>query len=169
MFRFIFTFLALLIALFVGELLQPVQTYVIVPFTSAIAHVSVWVMRLFDHSVIANQDAIVNALDGTGIQIVAGCNGVEAVLILIAAVLAFPSPWKHKLIGIALGFVAIQALNLVRIISLYYLQRWNHVWFEWFHLYLWQALIILDALVFWLVWLRWLPRSGAPPVNLASA
>ena len=63
---------------------------------------------------------------GGGIQIVAGCNGVEAVLILVSAVLAFPAPWKHKLIGIVLGFVAIQALNLVRIISLYYLQRWNH-------------------------------------------
>jgi exosortase H (IPTLxxWG-CTERM-specific) len=169
MLRFIVTFLTLLIALFVGELLQPVQTYAIVPFTSAIAHVSVWVMRLFDHSVVAYQDAIVNAFDGTGIQIVAGCNGVEAVLILVAAVLAFPSPWKHKLVGVGIGFVAIQALNLVRIISLYYLQRWNHNWFEWFHLYLWQALIILDALVFWLVWLRWLPRSGAPAPELVSA
>jgi exosortase/archaeosortase family protein len=59
-------------------------------------------------------------------------------------------------------------LNLVRIISLYYLQRWNSVWFEWFHLYLWQALIILDALVFWLIWLRWLPRGselGDPPAT----
>jgi exosortase/archaeosortase family protein len=51
-------------------------------------------------------------------------------------------------------------LNLVRIISLYYLQRWSMTWFDWFHLYLWQALIILDALVFWLVWLRWLPRTA---------
>jgi exosortase/archaeosortase family protein len=59
----------------------------------------------------------------------------------------------------ALGFLAIQTLNLVRIISLYYLQRWSMAWFDWFHLYLWQALIILDALVFWLIWLRWLPRT----------
>ena len=159
MLRFIIIFMICLVALFVGELLQPVQTYLIVPFTSGIAHVSVWIMRLFDSSVVANHDAIINAYDGSGIEIVAGCNGVEAILILVAAVLAFPSPWKHKLVGIVIGFFAIQALNLVRIISLYYLQRWNHNWFEWFHLYLWQALIILDALVFWLVWLRWLPRE----------
>jgi hypothetical protein len=36
-------------------------------------------------------------------------------------------------------------------------------WFDWFHHYLWQALIILDALVVWLIWLRWLPRPGATP------
>lgn len=166
MLRFVATFLVCLTALFTIELLQPVQAHVIVPFTSSLAHVSVALMRLFDTHVIAQNDAIVDALSGGGIQIVAGCNGVEAVLILVSAVLAFPAPWKHKLAGVAIGFVAIQALNLVRIISLYYLQRWNHVWFEWFHLYLWQALIILDALIFWLVWLRWLPparTAAAPP------
>lgn len=160
MFRFIATFIACLAILFTTELLQPVQDAVIVPFTTSLAHISVWLMRLFDISVVAQGDEIVNALGGGGIRIVAGCNGVEAVLILVSAVLAFPAPWKHKLAGILLGFVAIQALNLVRIISLYYLQRWNTVWFEWFHLYLWQALIILDALVFWLIWLRCLPRDG---------
>ena len=162
MLRFVAIFLICLIALFTLELLQPVQTHVILPFTAGIAHVSVWVMHLFDHDVIARQNDILNAATGGGIEIVAGCNGVEAVLILISAVLAFPAPWKHKVLGVALGFLAIQALNLVRIVSLFYLHEWNQVWFEWFHLYLWQALIILDALVFWLVWLRYLPRISAP-------
>ena len=60
--------------------------------------------------------------------------------------------------GFAIGFVAIQGLNLVRIISLFYLGQWNFTVFEWFHLYLWQALIILDAMVVWLIWLRTLPQ-----------
>ena len=170
--RFVATFIFCLAALFTIELLRPVQEHVIVPFTTGLAHVSVALMRLFDTTVIAQGDEIVDALRGGGIKIVAGCNGVEAVLILVSAVLAFPAPWRHKLAGIGLGFVAIQALNLVRIVSLYYLQRWNTVWFEWFHLYLWQALIILDALVFWLIWLRWLPphhREGEPPQPAPAA
>lgn len=161
MHRFILLFIACLAVLFTIELLQPVQEHVIVPFTSGLAHVSVALMRLFDTTVIAQGDEIVDALQGGGIKIVAGCNGVEAVLILASAVLAFPAPWRHKFAGIVLGFVAIQALNLVRIVSLYYLQRWSVVWFDWFHLYLWQALIIIDALVFWLLWLRWLPPADA--------
>ena len=70
------------------------------------------------------------------------------------------APWKHKLAGIGIGFGAIQLLNLVRIISLFYLGQWNRTWFDWFHLYLWQALIMLDALVVFLLWLRWLPRPA---------
>ncbi len=161
-YRFIAVFIVCLVALFALELWQPIQDHVILPFTAGIAHVSAWLMQLFDHNVIARDNDILDARSGGGIQIVAGCNGVEAVLILLSAILAFPSPWKNKLIGMALGFLAIQSLNLVRIISLYYLQRWSMVWFDWFHLYLWQALIILDALVFWLIWLRWLPRERRP-------
>ena len=37
-------------------------------------------------------------------------------------------------------------------ISLFYLGPWTYTAFEWFPLYLWQALILLDALVVWLIW-----------------
>jgi exosortase H (IPTLxxWG-CTERM-specific) len=161
MLRFVATFLICLLVLFTLDILTPVQEHVILPFTTIVAQVSVLLMHAFDHSVISRGNDIINAITGSGIEIVAGCNGVEAVLILVSAVLAFPAPWRHKLIGIGIGFLAIQTLNLVRIISLYYLHEWNQVWFEWFHLYLWQALIVLDALVFWLIWLRFLPRSPA--------
>lgn len=163
MLRFVLIFLVCLAVLFPLDLYQPVQQHVILPLTSAISYVCVAIMRLWDGNVAAQANIMRNTLSGGGIEIVAGCSGVEAIIILVSAVLAFPSPWKHKLAGIGIGFLAIQSLNVVRLISLYYLNEWNHVWFEWFHLYLWQALIILDALVFWLVWLRWLPREPRPP------
>lgn len=159
MLRFMLLFLLCLTALFVAELLQPVDRHVIVPFTSAIADVCVWIVGLFDPHAIAHGKILQSTTSGFAISIERGCNGVEAVIILIAAIVAFPAPWKHKLAGIGIGFVAIQAMNLVRIISLFYLGQWSRLWFDWFHLYLWQALIVLDALIVFLVWLRYLPRS----------
>ena len=64
--------------------------------------------------------------------------------------------------GLAAGIVAVQALNIVRVISLFYLGQWNFDVFEWAHLYVWQALIMLDVLVVWMVWVRLLPRSDRP-------
>ncbi|GAA0707716.1 exosortase H [Dokdonella soli] len=159
MLRFMLMFLICLAVLFIAELWQPVDHYVILPFTGAIAKVCVWIVDVFDPHVIAQGKVLQSTSGDFAISIERGCNGVEAVIILISAMLAFPAPWKHKLAGIGLGFLAIQVLNLVRIISLFYLGQWNRVWFEWFHLYLWQALIVLDALVVFLVWLRWLPRG----------
>jgi exosortase H (IPTLxxWG-CTERM-specific) len=162
MIRFFVLFSVLLVGLFTLEILQPVEKYVILPFTSLIADLSVWIIQLFDDNVIASANVIRDRASGFGVRIERGCNGVEALIILFAAIFAFPAPFRSKLIGFAIGFFAIQALNLVRIISLFYLGQWNQVAFEWFHLYLWQALIILDALVVWLVWLRTLPRIPAP-------
>ena len=161
MLRFITLFLLYLFALFALELLQPIDEHVILPFTAAIANVSVWLVGLFDPHAIAHGKILESTQNGFAISIERGCNGVEAVIILVSAMLAFPAPWKHRLVGIGLGFLAIQALNLVRIISLFYLGQWNRTWFDWFHLYLWQALIVLDALVAFLVWLRYLPRQPA--------
>ena len=161
MFRFILLFLIYLFALFALELLQPIDEHVILPFTAGIAKVSVWLVGLFDPNAVAYGKILESTKNGFAISIERGCNGVEAVIILVSAMLAFPAPWKHRLVGIGLGFVAIQALNLVRIISLFYLGQWNRTWFDWFHLYLWQALIVLDALVAFLIWLRYLPRRDA--------
>lgn len=162
MLRFSLLFLVLLLGLFGLYVLQPVDRWVVEPFTSAIAKVSTTLIHLFDDEAISYGKIIQSTTNGFAVSIERGCNGMEAVIILFAALFAFPAPLKHKLLGFVAGFFAIQALNLVRIISLFYLGQWSQIWFEWFHLYLWQALIILDALVVWLLWLRWLPRAEGP-------
>ena len=162
MLRFIILFMLCLLVMFVAELTPPVEQYIIHPFTSALADACVWLIKLFDDDVIASGNTIRSASNGFAISIERGCNGIEAIIILVSAVLAFPSPWKHKLAGIGIGFLAIQLLNVVRIISLFYMGQWSRLWFDWFHLYLWQALIILDALIVFLVWLRYLPASNEP-------
>ena len=68
-----------------------------------------------------------------------------------------------RLLGLAAGIVAVQGLNVVRVISLFYLGQWNRDVFEWAHLYVWQALIMLDVLIVWLLWVRTLPRGDADP------
>ncbi|MFT5140704.1 MAG: exosortase H (IPTLxxWG-CTERM-specific) [Lysobacterales bacterium] len=170
MLRFFVIFSVLLVGLFTLEILQPAERFVILPFTSLIADISVWIVTLFDENVVASGNVIRDSVNGFGVRIERGCNGLEAVIILFSAMFAFPAPLKSKLIGFTIGFFAIQLLNLVRIISLFYLGQWNYTAFEWFHLYLWQALIILDALVVWLVWLRMLPKLEVEePAQLTSA
>lgn len=169
MIRFFVLFTVLLVGLFTLEILQPAEKYVILPFTSFIADVSAWIIQLFDDNVMSISNVIRDKTTGFGVRIERGCNGVEALIILFAAIFAFPAPIKHKLVGFTIGFFAIQALNMVRIVSLFYLGQWNQVAFEWFHLYLWQALIILDALVVWLVWLRTLPQAKARRLREAQA
>lgn len=169
MIRFFVLFTVLLVGLFTLEILQPAEKHVILPFTSFIADVSAWIIQLFDDNVTSVSNVIRDKTSGFGVRIERGCNGVEALIILFAAIFAFPAPIKNKIVGFTIGFLAIQGLNMVRIVSLFYLGQWNQVAFEWFHLYLWQALIILDALVVWLIWLRTLPQAKARRLREAEA
>lgn len=158
--RFFLFFLVIQAALFGIELLGPVQLHVIMPFTGWLADFSAFLVKLFDGQVLAYDNVIQSTRTGFGVAIMPGCNGVEACIILIAAMLAFPAPWRMKWIGLGVGIVAVQAVNILRIVSLFYLGQWNMQWFEFAHLYLWQALIMLDVLVVWLLWVRYLARNG---------
>lgn len=157
MYKFFFYFIGIQFALFSIEQSVNVHTNIITPFTEIIAHISAWIVKLFDDQVFSQGVILQQGDTGFAVSIQSGCNGVEAVLVLIAAMIAFPSPWKFKLLGILGGFFAVELLNIVRIISLFYLGQWNQTVFEWAHLYIWQALIMLDVLVIFLLWLRILP------------
>ncbi len=159
--RFALVFVALLVLLFTLELTPPVQTYLVVPWTQVLTTISAAMIMPFDDSVISYGKVLQDAVTGQGVSVEAGCNGVEACLILAAAVLAYPASWRLRLWGLLLGFVAVQGVNVLRVISLFYLVRVNPELFKFAHLYLWQALIMLDVLVVWLLWIRQVAKREA--------
>lgn len=162
MLRFLTLFVVIVVALFAAELTPPAQHALVVPWTEVVARLSAALITPFDSHVLAYGRVLQSTADGFAVSIEAGCNGVEACLLLVAAMLAFPAPWMRKVAGIAGGVLAVQLLNLVRVVSLFYLGQWNRSAFEWAHLYVWQTLIMVDVLVVWLIWLRWV-RNGDPP------
>ena len=165
---FFIWFLVVQATLFGLELTPWVQRWFVVPWTNTLAAVSAGIVKLFDPQVLASGKILRSASNGFAVSIEAGCNGVEATIVLVAAMLAFPAPWKRKLIGLAIGIVAVQGLNVVRVISLFYLGQWNYSVFEWAHLYVWQALIMLDVLIVWLLWVRTLPHSPSAVSTAAT-
>jgi exosortase H (IPTLxxWG-CTERM-specific) len=161
MLRFFVLFLVLQAVLFGLELTPWVQEWLVVPWTNTLAAIAAAIVKTFDPQVFAQGKVLQSTTNGFAVSIEAGCNGVEATIVLVAAILAFPATWRRKLLGLAIGIVAVQGLNIARVISLFYLGQWDFKIFEWAHLYVWQALIMLDVMIVWLLWVRTLPR-GAP-------
>lgn len=166
--RFVLIFTVVLLGLFSLEMLPPVQALLIEPFTGMLAAISAAIIQPFDHSVLSHGKVLQFGPRGFAVSIESGCNGVEATIVLIAAVLAFPAPWRARLLAIGLGFLAVQSLNILRIISLFYLGRWNLDIFAWVHLYLWPALIMLDVLIVFIVYLRYLSGEAGEAQHASS-
>ena len=163
--RFFLIFVGLQLLLFGIELTQPVQQHLVLPWTALLAKLCVALVTLFDANAAALGKVLWNPASGFGVSIEPGCNGVEACIILFAAIIAFPSGWRHRLWGLGLGFIAVQGLNVLRVISLFYLGQWNDTAFKIAHEYLWQGLIMLDVLVVWLLWVRANPTPLIEPVS----
>ena len=102
-----------------------------------------------------------SATSGCAVSIGAGCNGIEAAIVLTAGVVALPESVKQKIIAILAGFLFEQAQNIVRIIPLFYARQWNYTVFKWFRLCLWTALTMLDVLVVLAMCLQWLVPATA--------
>ena len=141
------------------------------PFTQALVDLTALLVRPFDSRVVAGGD-VLRFADGRGaVQVLAGCNAVEVCALLAAAILAFPARLWECLIGAAVGVVALQAVNLLRIITLLYLSRGSQPLFEFFHHYVWDAMIGLEGLLVFFFWARWQGRQGpaATPGREAAA
>lgn len=160
------TFLILFAVLLAGSFtlvsVNWVNDNVIEPFTAGIARVSGATLDLLGQDV-RMQGTIIRG-NRFAVNIRNGCNGVEAMLIFLAAVLAFPAPWRARLLGLALGAVAIQAVNLVRVVALYLTGAYFPAMFDASHTVVWQTVVILFSVLLWILWANRLgaPREPAP-------
>ena len=82
----------------------------------------------------------------------AGCDGIQAFAVLVAATLAFPVRLRARLAGILVGAVVIFVLNAARLASLYWLGARQSSWFQAAHVHLWPAALILAMGALWLGW-----------------
>ena len=96
MLRFFVTFIALQGALFAAELTPWAQKYFVEPWTTTLAQLSAWLVTLFDPTVVATGKVLRSTVNNFAVSIEAGCNGIEATIVLVAAICAFPAPWRDR-------------------------------------------------------------------------
>ena len=147
---FLARFLALLVAFYFLVAWNPINDAVIVPFTAAIARVSGTMLNGIGEKVSVAGTEIRSG--SFAVQIENGCNGVEAALLFGSAVLAFPAPWRRRLTGLLAGLIAIQALNLVRVVSLFWIGAHRPALFDSSHTVLWQSAVVLASVLMFLFW-----------------
>lgn len=148
--RFLVVFVAILGGGFTLLSLNAVNDGVIVPFTAGVAQASGAVLQAIEPQVTMAGTVIRSPRFAVNIE--NGCNGVEAMIIFLAAVLAFPASWTARLAGLAIGIVAIQAVNLVRVVALFLTGVHFPDFFDSSHTVVWQTVVILAAVLLWIFW-----------------
>lgn len=147
---FVAKFVGALIAFYVVTALGPVNDHVVVPFTEIVVTAAAFLLRSF-HQPIYVVGTVIHA-PRFGLDVRNGCNGLEAVMVLAAAMLAFPATVRSRVAGLLAGAAAIEILNLVRVTSLVWLGEYHRDLFDFIHVGVWQSIVILAAMSIFVVW-----------------
>jgi exosortase H (IPTLxxWG-CTERM-specific) len=147
---FLILFLVLLGGGFILISLNWVNNHGVEPFTAGVAQASGMALNLLGEDVTLQGTVIRDPCFAVNIR--NGCNGIEAMLIFLAAVLAFPASWRSRLIGLTLGVLAIQIVNLVRVVALFLTGVYFPRLFDSSHTIIWQTIVILFAVLLWIFW-----------------
>ena len=123
-------------------------------YLNANAWISSLILRLFGEKAMATGTLV--SSPQFSLQIKHGCDALQSTAFLILAMLGTPikMPVLNRLVPILIGTIILALLNLVRILSLYYVGVLVPDAFEWVHIDLWQAVFVFAPLVLWLAWLR---------------
>ncbi len=163
--------ICLLFGLFLGGLWAlrwwgPVDQNVIQPFTHFVAFVSEKILDVLGFE--TTRDGIKVTMSDLSLEIMEECNGVPALLIYLAAVLAHSAGFSQKVLGVLIGVPAIFIVNEVRIISLFFARKYlSFGAFEMLHVYVWQTIIIIFSLLLWLYWAERVVRRAGPKAPAA--
>ena len=163
---FVTLFVVLLAIFYAITFIPYVEQDVIPAYTRLNARVSVGVLNLFGEGAKASGTSV--SSNRFSVDIKHGCDAVAPSALFIAAVLAFPGTLRSKIPGILVGTLVLAAINIIRIVSLFYTGIFYPRAFDAMHVDVWQPVFILLALAFWVIWAWWAARPSAEPRHVAT-
>ena len=86
------------------------------------------------------------------VDVAPACSGAVPTSIYLAAVFAYPTTWRARWLGTALGIGVIQIVNVLRVTALFLIGLYFHEIFHETHVYVAQALVVCVAVALWLYW-----------------
>ena len=165
--RIVITFLLLLV-LFNGisQIEQRYSgQYIDIPYTSLVTAGAVGVGNLCMPFTISRRGPVtLSADDGVAVVVRGGCNGIEAVFLLLAGVLAFPVAWGSRARALLIYLPALFFLNLLRVLMLLWVLQSMPEHMDIFHYQIGQAIMVLFVMLFWIHFVR---RSAPELVTLS--
>lgn len=93
--------------------------------------------------------------------VISECGAIEVMAIFFSAVIAFPTSWRKRIIGLIFGLPLMYLLNIVRLTVLAIIGALDKggAYFEFAHHYLWQSVYIVFVVVVWMSWIEFVVRG----------
>lgn len=121
------------------------------PLSENIASISAGILSFFGESVFLS-GRIVGIEGVAGVEIVDGCNGIAAIGLFLGFIFAYPGKWLPRIYFSIFGIGVIYIVNVVRIVTLCYVQQYMPGSFDFMHDYSTTAIFYIVIFILWMIW-----------------
>jgi exosortase/archaeosortase family protein len=112
-----------------------------------------YLVNLLTPSVSAQAVRFTLHASGGGLNILNGCEGLEALFLLCAAFSVAPLRGPERTLGLVLGIAVVFVVNQARILLLFYAFRTDHSWFDFLHGTVAPIAVVLLVAAYFYAWL----------------
>lgn len=113
------------------------------------ASTAAWALFLLGAHGRADANVVQSSL--TTFNVISECTALYPAVIFVSAVVAFPASLAQKLWAM-LGIPILVIVNLIRIVSLCFINRWFPSALDTAHFVVWQSLMVFVTVLLWLLW-----------------
>lgn len=136
------------------------QSFIEKPLLYFQANIGNGILHLLDHDTKVAGAAI--GSNNFSVDIQNGCDGMEAIAILVSGILIFPASARQKGKGLLWGISTLVVLNLLRIAALYLIGiNFSKQVFELFHIQGGFILFTMISVLLLFTWMNWVMKNPA--------
>ena len=159
--RLVLTFLLILGGLNLAYYLQKKLALGLVddPYTQLVTLASGAVSSLVLPYPIETIGKVIIADGNVSLFIASGCNGLEAIFLIIAGIFAYPATWSQRWRGLARYAPLLYLLNLVRVVSLVHVAHSYPEYMDVSHFQIAQGVLIVFVLFFWVHFMQGVAKT----------
>lgn len=130
-------------------------SFAIVPLQAAFASLIAFILRLFNISVMQNEQFLYLGQDSFPVNISFDCLGWKSMYSLSALVIATPGDVKNKMRFLKVWLPVLFGINIFRILStIAFGNAFGYQYVEFIHNNIWQVAMIALVIVIWYRWLK---------------
>lgn len=133
-------------------------------FCMFLANTSAQVVWIFDDTMFM-EGPILRVVGGSGVWVTSECSALNFTWFLCAAAIAYPAPWKLRILIPFAAIAFVQSINIVRLVSLYFVQKWSPENFDFVHLDIWPIIFVISIVISFLSWVAYLQKNDHPEIS----
>lgn len=114
---------------------------------NAITNAVGFIYNIIDPSIVINGNLLIHQSSPYFLIVDDSCTGLMLIATVCSAIFAFDHSWQVKIKMMVIAILILQGENIIRITHLLYVVKQEYNTFDMFHLYIWQTINFVTALI----------------------